>query len=152
MSKESVNRPRVGIGVFVFRDGKFLMGWRRGSHGANTWTLPGGHMEYGESPEETAAREVLEETGMTIKNMRFGAITNDIFAKDNKHYLTVWVVSDWKAGKPVITEPDKTVDFQWFDFETLPEPLFPSWAQLKKGPFLSTLKAELRATTKHTDV
>lgn len=36
------NRPKVGIGVFVFRDGKFVMGQRRGSHGEGSWSIPGG--------------------------------------------------------------------------------------------------------------
>lgn len=146
MSQEGINRPLVGIGVFVFRNGKFMMGWRKSSHGANTWTLPGGHMEFGESPEETAVREVMEETGMTIKNVRFGAITNDFFENDNKHYVTIWMMSDWGSGEPTITEPDKTVDQRWYDFDTLPDPLFPSWNQLPNSGFLPSLREELART------
>ena len=70
--------PRIGVGVFVFKDGKFVMGCRRGAHGEGSWSVPGGHLEYGETPEETAAREVMEEIGVKIKNIRFGGITNDI--------------------------------------------------------------------------
>jgi 8-oxo-dGTP diphosphatase len=54
------NRPKVGIGVFIFKDGKFLMGCRKGTHGAGTWSVPGGHLEFGESFEECAEREALE--------------------------------------------------------------------------------------------
>src|SRR5947209_504762 len=97
--------PRVGIGVFVWRDGKFIMGQRRGSHGANTWSIPGGHLEFGESWEEAAMREVLEETGMEIDNVRFLTATNDYFPDDNKHYVTIWVESDWVSGEPSIVEP-----------------------------------------------
>ena len=53
---------RVGVGVFVWRDGRFIMGQRLGSHGANTWSVPGGHLEFGESWEDCAIREVKEET------------------------------------------------------------------------------------------
>ena len=134
--------PRVGVGVLVFHNHKFLMGWRKGSHGANTWTLPGGHMEFGESPEQTAAREVREETGIEIENLRFATITNDIFVEENKHYLTVWMMSDWKSGEPIITEPDKIIDFQWFDFDSLPEPLFHPWSQLTKSQ-MDNLKEQL---------
>ncbi len=144
MSEKSIIQPRVGVGVFIFRDGKFLMGWRKSSHGANTWTIPGGHMEFGESPEETAIREVKEETGMDIENVRFGAITNDIFHDDNKHYLSVWMIGDWKSGEPEIIEPDKLVEFRWFDFDNLPDPLFHSWKQLKTSEFWSRLKDELK--------
>lgn len=126
--------PRVGVGVFVWKDGKFLMGKRRGSHGHDTWSLPGGHLELGESWEEAAKREVLEETGLIINNVRFLAATNDIFPADNKHYVTVWVYSDWKSGQPKLMEPDKYVDQEWRTFQTLPTPLFePCWKNLRKA-------------------
>lgn len=70
---------RVGIAVFVFKEGTFLMQRRTGSHGAGSWSVPGGHLEFGESFEDTARREVKEETGVDIKNVRFGAVTNDHF-------------------------------------------------------------------------
>lgn len=71
MSRESLNRPQIGVGVFVIKDGKFLMGQRRGSHGEGTWSVPGGHLEFGESPESTALREVFEETSLKIANIAF---------------------------------------------------------------------------------
>lgn len=130
MSRESINRPQVGVGVFVVKDGKFLMGQRRGSHGEGTWSVPGGHLEFGESPETTASREVFEETGLKIANIAFLAMTNDIFRQEQKHYVTLWMQSDWESGDPMITEPDKFIDQGWFDLETLPSPLFLPWEQL----------------------
>jgi 8-oxo-dGTP diphosphatase len=59
--------PRVGVGVIVLRNGLVLLGRRIGSHGAGSWALPGGHLEFGESVEQCAAREVLEETGLDIQ-------------------------------------------------------------------------------------
>ena len=47
---------RVGVGVVIMRNGKILLGERIGSHGANTWATPGGHLEVGESIEACAAR------------------------------------------------------------------------------------------------
>jgi 8-oxo-dGTP diphosphatase len=124
--------PKVGVGVFVWKNGKFLMGQRLGSHGANTWSVPGGHLEYGETWEQCAKREVLEETGMLVENVRFIAATNDLFPKDGKHYVTIWVECDWLSGDPKITEPDKWINQEWLDFLTLPSPLFePCWANLK---------------------
>lgn len=135
---------RVGIGVFVFKDGKFLMGQRRGAHGAGHWSIPGGHLEFGETFEETATREVLEETGVNITNVRFGAVTNDHFKEEDKHYVTVWMLSDWKSGKERITEPDKFVEMRWRDFDTLPEPLFLPWKQLLYSQFIDAMKHELK--------
>jgi len=102
----SKDRPKVGVGVFVWKDGKFIMGQRLGAHGAETWSIPGGHLEFGESWEQCAKREVLEETGLTITNIRFLAATNDLFPDEGKHYVTIWVEGDWKGGEPTILEPD----------------------------------------------
>lgn len=130
----SNGHPRVGVAVFVWKDGKFLMGKRRGSHGHDTWSIPGGHLELGESWEECAKREVLEETGLMIANVRFLAATNDIFPEDNKHYASIWVYSDWQSGQPKLMEPDKYVDQEWRTFQTLPSPLFePCWKNLRKA-------------------
>lgn len=135
-----MKRARVGIGVFVFKKGKFLMGQRRNAHGDGTWSIPGGHLEFGETFEETAKREVLEETGLRIKNVRFGAVTNDLFETDDKHYLTIWLVSDWESGKEQITEPDKFVAMKWCKFDKLPEPLFLPWQQLLSSQFIEGIK------------
>lgn len=139
MAEKSVE-ARVGVGVFVFKDGKFLIQQRHGAHGAGSWSLPGGHLEFGESPEETAAREVREETGLEIAHVAFAAVTNDIFRDENKHYVTIWMKSDWKAGEAVITETDKCLEQRWVDFGTLPEPLFLPWEQLLKSEFIEPLK------------
>jgi 8-oxo-dGTP diphosphatase len=103
-------------------------------------------MEFGESPEQTAIREVAEETSMVVRNPRFGAVTNDIFEEENKHYLTVWMLTDWESGEPTIMEPDKTVDFQWFDLDSLPEPLFLSWEQLMKSEFLPSVRQAVESS------
>lgn len=136
-------RPQVGIGVFVIRNGKFLMGHRKGSHGADTWSIPGGHMEFGESFEETARREVMEETGMIIQNVQFGAVTNDFFESDNKHYVTVWMLSDWEENEPSITEPDTFVDQEWIDIDDLPGPLFLPWRNLLESEFIVSIQQKL---------
>ena len=135
--------PKVGIGVFIFKDGKFLMGQRRGSHGEGSWSIPGGHLEFGETWVETATREVKEETGLEIKNIRFGAVTNDYFPIENKHYVTIWMLSDWSSGEPAILEPDKYIEQDWFDFEHLPTPLFLPWEQLLKSEFISGIKTNI---------
>lgn len=135
---------RIGIGVFVFKDGKFLIGLRRNAHGDGTWSIPGGHLEFGETFEDTAKREVLEETGLTIKNVRFGAVTNDYFKDAGKHYVTIWMLSDWASGEERITEPDKFVEMQWRDYDNLPEPLFLPWQQLLGSQFIDAMKNELK--------
>ena len=137
-----MNQVRVGIGVFVFKDGKFLMLQRKGSHGEGTWSIPGGHLEFGESFESTAKREVLEETNLNIKNVRFGAVTNDHFESEGKHYVTVWMLSDWESGEEKITEPDKCINLQWRSFDGLPDNLFLPWEQLLQSEFIEKIKQQ----------
>jgi len=145
---EMLQRPQVGVGVFVFRDGKFLVGRRLGAHGEGSWTVPGGHLEFNEAPEDTAVREVKEETNCGIDNVRFAAVTNDRFFDEDKHYITLWMMSDWKAGEGEIMEPDKYIDQRWIDFSSLPEPLFLPWKQLQVSEFYGKLQSELVKSAK----
>ena len=142
------NNVRVGVGVFIFKDGKFLLLKRQGSHGAGTWSVPGGHLEFGESFEDTAHREIEEETNLEIKNLRFAAVTNDHFIEESKHYVTIWLLSDWKTGKEFIKEPNKCTEMAWFTFSDLPDPLFLPWNQLLKSEFINLIKTELAKSSK----
>ena len=129
------NEVAVGVGVFLIRHGKVLLGERHGSHGVGTWALPGGHLEFGESVESCAQREVLEETGLEITDVKNIAFTNDIFEKEGKHYVTLFVIAGQCDGEPVVIEPDKCKGWSWFDWAALPSPLFTPIANLKKQGF-----------------
>jgi 8-oxo-dGTP diphosphatase len=132
MSEEK--RPRVGIGVFVLKDGKILLGKRKNAHGKGTWCLPGGHLEFNEEIEDCARREVMEEAGIKIKNIRFATITNDMFKKEGKHYITIFMLSDYDSGEVKIMEPEKCGRWEWFEWDSLPSPLFlPNKNLLKKN-------------------
>jgi len=117
-------RPKVGVGVIIVRDNKILLGKRKNAHGDGTWSPPGGHLEYGESWEEGGAREIMEETGMTVKNIRFSTVTNDIFPIEEKHYITLIMLADYDSGEAKIMEPEKWECWQWFEWGKLPQPLF----------------------------
>ena len=129
-------RIGVGVGVFVFRpDGKFLMIKREGSHGAGSWSVPGGSMEYGETPEQASVREVLEETGLDIDGVTVLTHTNDVFSEADKHFLTLWVGAYTRTSEACIQEPNKCSEMIWVDSASLvlPEPLFqPCWGNLAR--------------------
>jgi 8-oxo-dGTP diphosphatase len=118
------NRPKVGVGVIVIKDGKILLGKRKNAHGEGSWCFPGGHLEFNEGIEDCAIREVKEETGISIKNIRKGPFTNDIFRKEEKHYVTLYVISDYAYGKVKVMEKDKCEKWEWFELNKLPKPLF----------------------------
>ncbi|MCG8633970.1 MAG: NUDIX hydrolase, partial [Desulfobacterales bacterium] len=121
--------------VMVIKEGKVLLGRRKGGHGTGTWAFPGGHLEFGESIEACAKREVMEETGLEVDNIRHQAFTNDIFTREDKHYATLFVRADYTSGKAVVMEPDKCEQWAWFDWGQFPEPLFLSLENLLKQGF-----------------
>lgn len=116
------------------------MGKRKGAHGEGTWSVPGGHLEFGETIEEGAQREVREETGLEIGDIKIEGVTNDIFEEEGKHYITIWITSQWKQGEPHIKEPDKLLDLRWYNFDTLPEELFLPWRQLFVSDFFQRIR------------
>jgi len=118
------NRPKIGLGVIIRKDNKILFGKRCGSHGDGTWSLTGGHLEFGESFEDCARRETLEEAGIAIKNVKFAGVTNDVHVKENKHYVTIFVSADYDSGEARVVEPDKFERFEWFDKDNIPKQLF----------------------------
>lgn len=128
-------RPKVGVGVAVIKEGKVLLGKRKNAHGEGTWSFPGGHLEYKESWEDCATRETFEETGLTIKNVRFGKVTNDIFYEEQKHYITIIMLSDYESGELQLMEPDKCYKWDWFTWESLPDSLFVSIENLLKDNY-----------------
>lgn len=119
---------------------------RHGAHGKGTWSVPGGWMEFGESFEATAKREVMEEVGLEVKNIRFGALTNTVFREDQVHSVTVWLICDYQSGEPKILEPEKISKLAWADFDSLPKPLFEPWKDLLSSEFIDNIKAQLKST------
>ncbi|NQT68565.1 MAG: NUDIX domain-containing protein, partial [Desulfobacteraceae bacterium] len=80
--------------------------------------------EFNESIKDCARRELSEETGIKIKNIRVGPYTNDIFKKEKKHYITLFVVADYDSGVLELKEPEKCEKWDWFEWGKLPEPSF----------------------------
>lgn len=124
MKKDEQNQQiKVGLGVMVIKDGKVLLGRRKGAHGEGEYAWPGGHLEYMESIVEAAKREVREETGMEIKNVRFLRLLN-LKEYAPKHYVDIGMMADWKSGEPKVLEPDRIESWAWYDMDKLPQPLF----------------------------
>jgi 8-oxo-dGTP diphosphatase len=116
-------RPKVGVGVMVVKDGRILLGRRRNAHGEGEYAFPGGHLEHLESIVGCAERETREETGLEISDVRFLRLLN---LKDYapKHYVHVSMIADWSSGAPKVMEPEKCEGWAWYAPDTLPSPLF----------------------------
>lgn len=133
--------PKVGVGVLIFRDGKLLLGRRKGSHGAGDWSAPGGHLEFGETPNECARRETCEETGLQLNDLQNGTFVSDVFPEVQKHYITLFMVAHCSYGEPQCLEPEKCEGWHWFEPEELPQPLFSPLRTLIERDGLAALQS-----------
>jgi len=124
MSDKKNNRPVIGVGVLVWREKQILLGERIINNQMVCWQFPGGHLENDESVIVCAQREVSEETGLQIKNLRHLGFTDKPFSAGDKKYITLLVSCDYSSGEAQALEPGKCVGWKWFDYEALPSPLF----------------------------
>ncbi len=131
MDKDNENKKiGVGLGVMILKDDKVLLGHRHQDpkkadsllHGEGSWTLPGGKLHFQEELKQGARREVLEETGIEVKNLEAISMTNDIVL-DN-HFITIGFLCREFDGEAKIMEPEEITEWQWFGLNDLPSPLF----------------------------
>jgi 8-oxo-dGTP diphosphatase len=121
-AKGKARRPQVGIGVLVVRDKKILLSKRLKPYGRNKLALPGGHVEWMETLEECARREVLEETGIKLgKVHNLYTYSEEVNKKADKHYLTFYLIARMPDDQePQQTEPKKHGPWAWYDPFNLP--------------------------------
>ncbi len=118
----------MGVGVLIWREQQLLLGKRLvESHAekqVDCWQFPGGHLENNETVIECAVREVREETGLQVQALRHLGYTNKTFVIAQQPYITLLVSCDYQSGEAQVLEPDKCEQWQWFDYQQLPAPLF----------------------------
>ena len=127
-------RPRVGIGVAIRREGQVLIGLRTGTHASGVWGFVGGHLEHGETPTACALRETAEECGVSISQPWLGVVSNDLF-DNGRHYITLIMIADWISGEAQNLEPDKTQRWEWRNWNNLPDNLMPALVNMQKAGF-----------------
>jgi 8-oxo-dGTP pyrophosphatase MutT (NUDIX family) len=126
------HRPLILVGAVVIlidEAGRILLQQR--THPIDTWGIPGGLMELGESTEEVARREVFEETGLTVQDLKlinvYSGSDNFAVAKNGDEFYVVIVAyyTESFEGKLIIDHTESvTVDF--FEPERLPEKILKS--------------------------
>lgn len=128
----------AGVGVILVRNGRILLGKRHPDpkkadsafKSAGEWSLPGGKIDFGESLEKAAIREVKEETGIKISNPKVISVHN--FKNKHAHFVTVGLVAKKWKGKAKVTEPNEMTEWAWFSLKKLPKPrYFPSFGVIE---------------------
>lgn len=111
--------------IIVNSDGKILIGKRKGGIAAK-YSIPGGHLDLGETFEEGAIREIKEETDLDIVEPKVIAVTNNLetFREEGKHYISIVLLATKFFGELKIMEPEKCDGWSWEDPHNLPEPHF----------------------------
>lgn len=126
------SRPVVGVGVLIIKEGKALLGRRKNILGDGEFSCPGGHLEYGESLEAAARREMMEECSLEVGELKFLYVFNKI-AYPPKHIVFIVFQADWISGEPQNLEPEKCHGWDWYPVDDLPQPLVYSMRFLKEA-------------------
>lgn len=97
------DRPFVGVGVVVFRGDEVLLAQRGKRPRLNTWSIPGGAQEIGETVFEAGIREIREETGLEIEILGLvdviDSINRDSDGGVQFHYTLVDLMAEWRSGE-----------------------------------------------------
>ena len=115
------NRPFLAASAAIMRDGKVLVVRRARAPANGVFSLPGGVVETGETLHEAVAREVREETGLTIEPVALAGFRETIVRdKENRierHFVILPFAARWIAGEPVLNE--ELSEWRWVDQDEL---------------------------------
>lgn len=123
------DRPKVGVSLLVVKNGaRILLGKRLNPDGTIEYETPGGHMEFGESGEGAALRELHEECGpfIQITEPRFLCVSNSREYLPEHHYIDVAYLAHWMYDDAVVPEDErhKCGGWGWYSLDALPTPRF----------------------------
>jgi ADP-ribose pyrophosphatase len=130
--------PRVAVGAVVFKDERVLLVRRGQPPSEDLWAIPGGSVEIGETMQEAAEREILEETGITVRAgepvYTFDVIDRDSAGKIRFHYVIVDLAADYVTGEP--KAGDDAAEARWVTAQEIDAlPVSPPTLKLLKTKF-----------------
>jgi len=109
--------PRVAVGTVVFKDGAVLLVLRRDPPNEGRWAIPGGRVELGETLQQAAEREVLEETGVRVRAGRpvyvFDRVDRDEDGRVRYHYVIADLLAEFLEGRP--RARDDALEARWIE-------------------------------------
>lgn len=135
------HNPRPTVSAIISRGGKILLCHRATGPFKGKWDLPGGFLEEGESSKEGLRREMREELGIELKNIRLltveGPAHYPFGGQDNYNIDIYYEVTT--SDEPRVASNNEMTEIGWFDPGKLPDMAFPSnvqaieeWRRLQK--------------------
>jgi 8-oxo-dGTP diphosphatase len=114
-------QPVVAVGAIVFKNKRVLLVRRAQPPSRDLWAIPGGKVEIGETLQEAAEREILEETGIIIQAREpvytFDYIERDGSSQPRFHYVIIDLIADYVRGET--RAGDDAADVRWVAAEEL---------------------------------
>jgi len=112
--------PVPGAGIVVWRGDEVLLIKRGKPPYQGHWSIPGGKINYGETAQEAALRELMEETGITARITGLIDVVDSISTRQEGrtgewHYLLVDYAAIWVAGEPVAA--DDALEAAFFPYD-----------------------------------
>ncbi|PCI34491.1 MAG: hypothetical protein COB54_01540 [Alphaproteobacteria bacterium] len=132
MKRDYPERPIVAVGVVVLKDDQVLLIRRSKPPRPDSWSIPGGAQELGETTRQAGAREVLEETAITVADLHFLEVI-DLIEHDEKgavehHYTLIDYAARYQSGTP--QAGDDAHDAKWVPLDQLCE--YTLWEETTK--------------------
>ncbi len=104
-----IDQPNAAS-VGIVRDGKILLIKRALAPYQHLWTYPGGRIEDGETVEQCAIREIAEEIGLTVRNLKPVMVQN--LGRDESFKLAIFATTDFSGS---ILASSEIADHKWVD-------------------------------------
>lgn len=115
-------RPMVGVGVLIEKDGKYLLIKRAADPDKGMWSVPGGLVEIGERVKDAAVREAMEETGLRVEIVdRLGVVDKIVRDEDGRvryHFIIVQFLARIVEGEA--RAMDDALEARWASLSEFP--------------------------------
>jgi 8-oxo-dGTP diphosphatase len=113
---------KISVGILIFKGDNILFGRAKNKEGKTRYILPVGHLEYMESFTDCAKREIAEECGIEIEDIKLQFVSNTDNYKP-KHYVHIGLIAKWKSGEPEVLESGGIEEWEWISRNDIPTEL-----------------------------
>ncbi|MDX3238909.1 NUDIX hydrolase [Streptomyces sp. ME03-5709C] len=116
MTQQTEEQPGISAAIVV-QEGRVLMVRRRMREGELSWQFPAGGIEAGESPEEAAVRETLEETGLAVSSIKL--LGERVHPKTER--LMSYTACDVVSGTAYVADEEELAELAWVSHAEIAE-------------------------------